>query len=42
MSASAENAQIGSGGAWGRAAKKLANQIEDWVKSNHAKLVQVS
>ena len=42
MSASAEKAQIGSGGAWGRAAKKLANQIEDWVKANHAKLTQVS
>jgi len=42
MSASAEKAQIGSGGAWGRAAKKLANQIENWVKANHAKLLQAS
>lgn len=39
MSASAEKATIGSGGAWGRAAKKLANQIDDWVKANHAKLI---
>lgn len=40
MSASAEKATIGSGGAWGRAAKKLAGQIEAWVKANHAKLSQ--
>jgi hypothetical protein len=39
MSASAEKAQIGSGGAWGRVAKKLANQIDDWVKANRSKLV---
>lgn len=39
MSASAEKAQIGSGGAWSRAAKKLANQVEDWVSANHAKLM---
>ena len=39
MSASAEKAQIGSGGAWGRVAKKLANQIDDWVKANKSKLM---
>ncbi len=39
MSASSEKAQIGSGGAWGRAASKLANQIEDWVKANRARLM---
>ena len=42
MSAAAASGTIGSGGAWGRAAKKIAKQVEEWVKTNRAKLAAVA
>jgi hypothetical protein len=40
MSASAQGGTLGSGGAWGRAAGKVINQVDDWVKANRSKLPQ--
>jgi hypothetical protein len=38
MSASAQGGTMGSGDAWGNAAGKVMNQVDDWVKANRAKL----
>lgn len=38
MSASAQGGTLASGGAWGKAAGKIAKQVEDWVKVNGSKL----
>jgi len=38
MTASAQGGTLGSGGAWGRAAGKIAKQVEEWVKANRQKL----
>jgi len=38
MTASAQGGTLGSGGAWGKAAGKIAKQVEEWVAANRAKL----
>jgi len=38
MSGSAQGGTLSSGGAWGRAAGKVAKQVEQWVKANREKL----
>ena len=38
MSASALGGLATTGGAWKKAAGKIADQVEDWVKANRAKL----
>lgn len=38
LTASAQGGTLGSGGAWGRAAGKIAGQVEDWIKRNRAKI----
>jgi hypothetical protein len=38
LTASAQGGTISSGGAWGKAAKKIAKQVETWVTLNRAKL----
>jgi hypothetical protein len=38
LTASAQGGTLGSGGSWNRAADKIAGQVEDWVKTNRAKL----
>jgi hypothetical protein len=38
LTASAQGGTLGSGGAWGKAAKKIAKQVEAWVTQNRAKL----
>lgn len=40
MTASAQGGTLSSGGAWGRAAGKIAGQVEDWIKANRAKLTE--
>jgi|SRR6185295_1245099 len=41
MSASAQGGAMMSGGAWGRAAGKVAKQVEQWIETNRAKLTEV-
>jgi hypothetical protein len=41
MTASAQGGVLASGGAWGKAAGKIAKQVEDWVKEN-GKTLQAS
>jgi hypothetical protein len=38
MSASAQGGTLSSGGAWSKAAGKVAKQVEEWVKANAARL----
>lgn len=38
LTASAQGGTLGSGGAWGKAAKKIAKQVEAWVTTNRTKL----
>ena len=38
MSASAQGGVMGSGGSWGKAARKIAKQVDEWVVANRAKL----
>lgn len=38
MSASAQGGTVSSGGAWGKAAGKVAKQVEEWVVANRAKI----
>jgi hypothetical protein len=40
MSASAQGGTLASGGAWSKAAGKVAKQVEEWVKTNRANLSQ--
>jgi hypothetical protein len=41
MSASAQGGGMMSGGAWGKAAGKVAKQVEQWIEANRAKLAEV-
>jgi hypothetical protein len=38
MSGSAAGGTLASGGAWSKAAGKVAKQVEEWVSTNRAKL----
>jgi hypothetical protein len=38
LTASAQGGTLGSGGAWGKAAGKIARQVEEWVVANRGKL----
>jgi len=38
MTASAQGGTLGSGGAWGKAAKKIIKQVDEWVTANRARL----
>jgi hypothetical protein len=38
LSGSATSGQFGSGGGWGRAAGKVAKQVEQWIDANKDKL----
>lgn len=38
LSGSATSGQFGSGGGWGRAAGKVAKQVEQWVETNREKM----
>jgi hypothetical protein len=38
LTASAQGGTISSGGAWSKAAGKVASQVEDWVKANRDKI----
>jgi len=38
MTASAQGGTLASGGAWGKAAGKIAKQVSEWVSANKAKL----
>ncbi len=38
MSASAQGGSLASGGAWGKAAGKVAKQVEEWVTANSVAL----
>jgi hypothetical protein len=40
MSASAQGGTLTSGGAWSKAAGKVAKQVEEWIAANKAKLVE--
>jgi hypothetical protein len=40
MTASAQGGTLGSGGAWGKAAGKIAKQVREWITANRGKLVQ--
>lgn len=40
MSGSAQGGTLGSGGAWSKAAGKVAKQVEQWVSANRAQLGQ--
>ncbi len=42
MTASAMSGVVGSAGAWGKAAGKIADQVADWVKENGARLQAAS
>jgi hypothetical protein len=42
MSASAAGGTLSSGGAWGKAAGKVAKQVEEWVVANRAKLTETA
>jgi len=39
LTAAAQGGTIGSGGSWGKAAKKIGKQVNDWVKDNRGKAV---
>lgn len=39
MSASAQGGTLGSGGAWKKAAGKVAKQVREWVQTNRGKIV---
>jgi hypothetical protein len=41
MAGSAQGGTLGSGGAWTKAAKKVAKQVDEWVVANKAKLTDV-
>jgi hypothetical protein len=38
MTASAQGGTLASGGAWGKAAGKIAKQVDEWVRANSSKL----
>ena len=38
LTASAQGGTLSSGGAWGRAAGKIADQVDDWAKENRTRL----
>jgi hypothetical protein len=42
MSASAAGGTLSSGGAWGKAAGKVAKQVEEWVIANRSKLTEAA